>query len=127
MAARVALGFVFLAAMLAATARADTLDDIRSRGTLIWGGDQEGGGPYIYPDPDQPSQVIGFEVDLARALARELGVQAQFAGGLWDNLPDLLKTGSIDIVLNGYELSGTRASSMLHSSPYFIYQLVLLG
>ena len=69
MSARVALGFVFLAAILAAATRADTLDDIRSRGTLIWGGDQEGGGPYIYPDPDQPSQVIGFEVDLARALA----------------------------------------------------------
>jgi len=111
----------------AGTSRADTLDEIRARGTLLWGGDQEGGGPYIYPDPDNPRQVTGFEVDLGEALARELGVKAQFSAGLWNSLPDLLKTGSIDVVLNGYELTGTRASSMLHSAPYFIYELVLLG
>jgi polar amino acid transport system substrate-binding protein len=106
---------------------ADTLDDLKARGTLVWGGDQEGGGPYIFPNPDDPGRVVGFEVDLAEALARELGVKSQFKGGLWDNLPDLLRTGSIDIVLNGYELTGTRAKSLLHSSPYFVYQLVLLG
>jgi polar amino acid transport system substrate-binding protein len=116
-----------LAALVADPASADTFDDIKTRGALVWGGDQEGGGPYIYPNPDDPSHVVGFEVDLAGALARELGVKAEFKGGLWDTLPDLLNTGSIDIVLNGYELTGTRASSLLHSSPYFVYQLVLLG
>src|SRR5262249_14230587 len=42
---------VSAAAMLgiATSASADTLEAIRARGTLIWGADAEGGGPYVYP------------------------------------------------------------------------------
>jgi polar amino acid transport system substrate-binding protein len=118
---------VALLSLASRSSYADTLDDIRTRGTLTWGGDQEGGGPYIYPDPSDPSKVTGFEVELADALAAELGVRAQFSGGLWDNLPALLDTGSIDVVLNGYELTAVNASGRLHSSPYYIYHLALLG
>ncbi|MCS7160496.1 MAG: hypothetical protein RMJ19_08490, partial [Gemmatales bacterium] len=40
---------------------------------LRWGADAEGGAPYIFYDPERPDQLIGFEVDLIRALERELG------------------------------------------------------
>src|SRR4051812_13252204 len=60
-------------------AAADALDEIHRRGTLIWGADQSGGGPYVYPDKDQV--LRGFEVELADMLAAELHVKAQFQQG----------------------------------------------
>lgn len=108
-------------------AQSDTLSDIQQRGELIWGADSEGGGPYVYPDATDPSRVAGFEVELAAALARELGVRPRFRQCLWETLPAMLKSGEIDIVLNGFELTPQRAAMMAHTKPYFIYELVLLG
>ncbi len=105
----------------------DGLDRIKLRGTLVWGADQEGGGPFVYPDPDNPSQRIGFEVELAELIARHLGVQAEFSQGQWDKLPDLLDRGDIDLVLNGYEWTPNRAERYGVSIPYYIYELQLLG
>ena len=105
----------------------DGLDRIRLRGTLIWGADQEGGGPFVYPDPDDPSQLIGFEVELALLVAEHLGVKPEFSQGQWDKLPDLLDRGDIDLVLNGYEWTTNRAARYGLSIPYYIYELQLLG
>lgn len=105
----------------------DKLDKIRQRGTLIWGADQEGGGPFVYPNPNDPTQRIGFEVELAEMIAADLGVKAEFSQGQWDKLPDLLDRGDIDIVLNGYEWSANRAERYGVSIPYYIYELQLLG
>ncbi len=40
---------------------------------LVWAGDAEGGAPYVFRDPDHPDRYIGFEVDLAAALAQRAG------------------------------------------------------
>ncbi|MDA1231353.1 MAG: ABC transporter substrate-binding protein/permease [Planctomycetota bacterium] len=105
----------------------DGLDRIRQRGTLVWGADQEGGGPFVFPDPNDPAQRTGFEVELAELIAEQLGVRAEFSQGQWDKLPDLLDRGDIDIVLNGYEWSANRAERYGVSVPYYIYELQLLG
>ncbi len=105
----------------------DTLAAIEERGTLIWGADAEGGGPYVYPDPQDPRTMIGFEAELAKLLATDLGVSPRFFQGPWHNLLDLLGTRQIDIVLNGYELTPARAGRYPHTRPYYIYQLILLG
>ena len=109
------------------SARADALQDVQRRGELVWGADQEGGGPYVYPDPADPSKVIGFEVDLAALLASELGVKPKFFQGDWNTLPELLRAGTIDIILNGYEWTPQRASRMAATRPYYVYQLQLLA
>src|SRR5256885_1710983 len=54
---------------------ADTLQEIKTRGVLLWGADAEGGAPYAYPDPQKPEQLVGFEYDLADALAAKFGVR----------------------------------------------------
>ncbi len=111
----------------------DTLDSIRARGWFAFGGDQEGGGPYIYPDPANSEHTIGFDVDIAGAIAgefaREFGVpiEARFAQGPWDKLPDLLKTGRIDFVIDGYEWTSERTRDMSASLPYYAYELQLLS
>ncbi len=122
--------FVVLAICLTVSSTAvadDGLDKIRQRGTLVWGADQEGGGPFVYPNPNDPTERIGFEVELAELIAKHIGVKAEFSQGQWDKLPDLLDRGDIDIVLNGYEWTTNRAERYGVSIPYYIYELQLLG
>lgn len=105
----------------------DALQRIQQSGVIRWGGDQEGGGPFVYPDPQNPVRLQGFEVEIAEWLAARLGVEAQFCQGQWDKLPDLLDRGDIDIVMNGYEWTPARAQRFGTSIPYYIYELQLLG
>src|SRR5262249_52285290 len=109
------------------TATADALETIQRRGTLIWGADQEGGAPYVFPDPGNPSHLIGFEVDLADLLAQELGVKAQFQQGQWDRVPLMLGNNQIDIALNGYERTPLRMRDYQCSRPYYVYGLQLIA
>jgi polar amino acid transport system substrate-binding protein len=106
-----------------------TLNAIRERGTLRWGADMEGGGPFVFPSPtdDDPDRVEGFEVEIADLIAERLGVEAEFAQNPWDRLPDVLDGGGIDIVLNGYEWSPAWAEQYGTSLPYYVYELQLLG
>ena len=46
------------------TARQSTIERIKERGVLLWGCDAEGGAPMAFPDPKDPSKLIGFEVEI---------------------------------------------------------------
>jgi polar amino acid transport system substrate-binding protein len=105
----------------------DVLARVKAAGKLIYGSDSEGGGPYIYPDPDKPREVTGFEVELMRELAAEVGARPEFSQGQWDRLLQELDGGMVDLVINGYEWTETRARNYLASRPYYIYQLQLLS
>jgi polar amino acid transport system substrate-binding protein len=106
---------------------ADDLERIRADKKLVWGGDQEGGGPYIMPRDDDPAQVTGYEVEIAARLGEYLEVEAEFAQGNWDRMPDLLKAKKVDLVLNGYEWNTVRVETMDASIPYYVYALQLLA
>src|SRR5438094_10511125 len=77
---RAALGWlrgIVLVAMMAAAGRAaadDALARLHARGTLRWGGDVQGGEPYVFQDPRDRRRLAGFEVDIADAVARRLGL-----------------------------------------------------
>jgi polar amino acid transport system substrate-binding protein len=125
---RAPAGFRALLAWLtifALTNRLGIADEPADTPVLRWGGDQEGGGPYIYPLDDDPTQVIGFEVDLAAALARELHRPAAFFQCTWEDMLLVLSRGKIDLAINGYEYTDQRASRYLASLPYYVYELGL--
>jgi polar amino acid transport system substrate-binding protein len=96
---------------------------VRARGALRWGADQEGGGPYIYPSPDDPSKVIGFEVDLMAALARRLRVRSEHHQAEWTLLPRVLRLGHVDAIANGFELTPAHLSDKIATIPYYVYEL----
>ncbi len=100
---------------------ADHLQEIKERGVLLWGGDAEGGAPYSYPDPDHPEHMIGFECELADALAAKLGVKARMVQNQWDQLIPALERGNFDMVLNGLELTPENQQHIAMSRPYFAY------
>jgi len=101
--------------------RADHLAEIRARGVLRWGADAEGGAPYVYPDPQHLDRFIGFEYELAEALARKLGVKATLVQNQWDQLVPALDRGNFDLILNGLELTPENQQRIAMSRPYYVY------
>ncbi len=102
-------------------ASGQTLAGIRQRGEITWGADVQGGEPYVYEDPSDPSHLIGFEVDLMEAIARRLGVKARMVQYAWSNLVPSLERGDFDVVMNGLEATPERRDRILMSEPYFTY------
>jgi polar amino acid transport system substrate-binding protein len=92
---------------------------------LRWGADAQGGAPYVFQDPMDPTQLTGFEVELATMLAQRLGTTSQFVSGPWDRLLELLNRGDFDIALNGIEVAEEKKRVVLLSRPYFAAALVL--
>ncbi len=123
----VALLLVLLLVVCRISWAAEGLDKIRAAGKLVWGGDQEGGAPFVYPADDDPQRVEGLEVDLANLIAQHLGVRAEFFQGPWDKLPEFLTRGDIDLVLDGYEWTAIRGQRYASTIPYYIYDLQLLA
>lgn len=105
----------------------DVLARIKATGRLVYGSDKEGGGPYIYPNPEAPREVVGFEVEMMRALADDIGAEPVFSQGQWDRLLQTLDAGRVDLVINGYEWTQTRAQNYLATRPYYVYQLQLMA
>ncbi len=98
------------------------LDRIRARSELSWGGDEQGGEPYVYEDSARGGALAGFEVELADALARALGVRARFVQCDWSTLIPALERGSFDIALNGIEVTPARVGRVAFSRPYYLFR-----
>jgi polar amino acid transport system substrate-binding protein len=97
------------------------LDRLRHSGVLRWGADEQGGEPFAFEDPRQGGKLVGFEVEIAEALAQELGVRPQFVQNDWSNLVPSLERGTFDIALNGLEVTAARAGRVLLSRPYYLF------
>jgi polar amino acid transport system substrate-binding protein len=113
-------GMIWPAGAVAASGTS-TLDRIRARGELTWGADEQGGEPYVYEDPARRGALVGFEVDLAEALARALGVRARFVQNDWSTLIPALERGTFDVALNGIEVTPARAARVSFTRPYYLF------
>src|SRR5262249_1884223 len=100
---------------------------VHRTGLLRWGGDLQGGEPYVYEDPDHPGQLIGFEVEIMEAVAHQLGVRQQFVQNDWSNLVPSLDRGTFDVAFNGLEVTPARAGAVRFTRPYYVFseQLVV--
>ena len=92
---------------------------------LVWAADAEGGAPYTFPDPHDPAKIVGFEVDLANALAARMGRKPRFAQNQWDGLVPGLERNEYDVVINGLEITPERAERIHFSNPYFYSTLTM--
>ncbi|HXK18483.1 MAG TPA: transporter substrate-binding domain-containing protein, partial [Polyangiaceae bacterium] len=109
------------AALATSTAHAGDLADVKQRGELRWGGDLQGGEPYVFEDEARPGKLQGFEVEIADALAQQLGVRAKFMQNDWSNLVPALERGDFDVILNGLEETPERRARLRLSAPYYTY------
>ncbi len=67
---------------------------------------------------DEKNQIIGFDVDLAKEAAKRLGSEVEFKAIDWNSKEAELKSGRIDIIWNGLDITPERQENMLFSEPY---------
>ncbi|QEQ01959.1 ABC transporter substrate-binding protein [Thermosynechococcus sp. QKsg1] len=90
-------------------------------GTLAWGAEAISGAPYVFYDPVDPGKLIGFEVEIADAIAQLMGVNAVFVATAYDQLSAALAANRFDMILNGWEITTDRDRTQLFSQPYYRY------
>ena len=94
---------------------ASRLDDIIKRGTLRVGmtGDYL---PFTYLDKTT-SKFRGFDVDMAKALGKALGVKVEFVHTAWPQLTKDFEAGNFDIAMGGVSVTLDRQKKGLFSTP----------
>ncbi|MGZ5847517.1 MAG: transporter substrate-binding domain-containing protein [Ramlibacter sp.] len=119
-----ALGAVALA--LAATslsaAAADTLKEIQSRKKLLVAIDLS---VPPYGMTDAAMQPQGSDVDVARALAKDMGVPLEIVQVSGPNRIPFLMTHKADLVISSFAVTPERAKVVAFSAPYSVNQLVI--
>jgi polar amino acid transport system substrate-binding protein len=118
---RTALSFV----VLASAATVAVVPAAAQAPPLRWGGDAEGGAPFVEADPTDPAKVVGFDVEIAELIARELGRPPQFVQVAFASLDQSAARGDFDIGLSGIEDTSGRRSAVAASIPYYRFQEVL--
>ncbi|MGK4062933.1 amino acid ABC transporter substrate-binding protein [Weissella paramesenteroides] len=67
---------------------------------------------------DKSGKLIGYDVDLARASLKKIGLKAKFQPIDWSMKETELKTGHIDMIWNGYTINSDRKKKVAFSNPY---------
>jgi polar amino acid transport system substrate-binding protein len=92
---------------------------------LRWGGDAEGGAPFVEADPSNPERVVGFDVDIAHLLAEGLGRTPRFVQVGFTTLDAAAARKDFDVGLNGIEDSPARRQRLAVTIPYYEFQEIL--
>jgi len=62
--------------------------------------------------------IVGFDIDLANAVAEKMGVTVEVKPIDWDSKGMELSTGKIDVIWNGFSITDERRKEVLFSNPY---------
>lgn len=90
-------------------------------GLLQWAADYDSGAPYVFQDPANPNNLVGFEVEIAVAMAKLMNVQQKMVETCYGELDQALAANKFDMVMNGWEITDERKKTQLFSDPYYRY------
>ena len=108
-----------------APAQSPALQQIRARGELRIGLEA---GYMPFEMLDKGGELIGFDIDLAKRMARRLGVKLTVVNQGWDGIIPALLTGKFDVLMGGMTITPERAKSVDFCDPYVtIGQTILLN
>ena len=103
------------ASSTAGPAPLDKLSSIQKSGKLIVA--LEGAWqPWSYHD--ESDTLVGYDVEVSRAIAEKLGVEPEYVESDWDSLFAGLDAGRFDMVCNGVEVTEERAKTYAFTTPY---------
>jgi polar amino acid transport system substrate-binding protein len=105
-------------------AQAQRLDEILKRGKILIGIDVNSP-PYGFQDEKQ--QPTGQEVETARLLAKDLGVQLEIVPTTVANRIPYLTTNRVDVIMATFAITPERAKSIWFSTPYGTTGSVVIG
>ena len=102
---------------------ASTLNEIIKRNKLIVGMEVEFF-PFEYAN--EKGEPVGFDVDIAKLAAKELGVEIEIKDMEFNGLIPALQGGKVDMIISGMTRTLTRAKTVTFTDPYFETGLCLL-
>lgn len=112
-----------LAACGAKQEEKDLLATIKDKGTVTVA--MEGNwAPWTYEDEN--GNLVGFEVEVATAVAEKLGIKAEFVTGEWDGLLAGVQSGRYDLMANGVGFTEERSKAYYFSDFYAFNRTALV-
>ncbi len=91
-----------------------TLEQVLKRGAL-----RVGMSTFVpWAMKDKKGKLIGFEIDVATRLAKDMGVQVEFVPTKWAGIIPALLTGKFDVVIGGMGITPTRNLKVNFTKPY---------
>ncbi len=110
----VAMGLMFI---VSGVAHADRLDDIRKAGVLRVAA-FDSNAPFGFVDP-KTNQIVGLDVDYAKAVADRLGVKLEIQPTNPANRIAFLTSKKVDLVFANFTITDERKKEVDFSTPYF--------
>jgi ABC-type amino acid transport substrate-binding protein len=108
-------GLLVLSAL--SPAHAASVANVKKKGVLVLGTDPTFA-PFEFKGKD--GQIQGFDIDLARAVAADLGVKLQIqAVGFGALMPQSVTSGRVDMAMSAITITPERAKVVSFSGPYF--------
>jgi len=101
---------------LTGLARADTIEDIKKKGTLVVGVKADYP-PYGMRDPS--GEIVGMEVDMAKDVAQRLGVKLQLEPVVASNRMQFLQQGKTDLMIATMSVNDERKKAVGIVEPYY--------
>jgi glutamate transport system substrate-binding protein len=95
-----------------------TMGKIQDRGTIRIGVKYDVP-PFGFLNP-QTDEVEGFDVEMGRIIADELGVEPEFVEAISDNRIPFLQQGEVDLILSTMTINQERDLEIEFSEPYYI-------
>ena len=108
---------VALCVVLPGIATADTLENILDRGTLRVGMEP---GYMPFEMTNKKGDIIGFDVDMAKRMAKAMGVKLELVSTAWDGIIPALLTEKFDIIMSGMTLTQERNMKISFADPYIV-------
>ncbi|MEG0775312.1 ABC transporter substrate-binding protein [Clostridium sp.] len=98
---------------------ATTIDKIKESKKLVIGTSADYPPYEFHKEIDGKDTIIGFDVDIAQEIAKDLGVELEINDMKFDGLIAALKTGKVDMVLAGMNPTDERKQSVDFSKIYY--------
>ena len=67
---------------------------------------------------DENNEIVGFDIDLAKEATKRLGREVEFKAIDWSSKEAELKSGRVNVLWNGLDITEKRKENMLFSDPY---------
>lgn len=106
--------FSYGATILQDISSASTIETVKKRGVLKVGMDIFQ--PWAMKDKN--GRLIGFEIDVATRLAKDMGVKVEFIPTAWSGIIPALLTGKFDVIIGGMGITAQRALQVNFTQPY---------
>jgi len=114
--AGISVGFLIYRSLFQEEIKDPLLKKIKKREEIIIGADA------TYPPMESVNKqgdFFGMDIDIAKEIASDLGVEPKFRNVAWEELFDAVRNGTVDMIISSITITKERTEIMSFSDPYF--------